>query len=116
MFVKLAVAQSGVKKLLDTMIQLQTALLWQNLETRSILTKKKDNSRKRPAAQDDDEEIASSEAEGEMNDDDESNISEETEKKLFKKIKMADYPQFLHQRHQDFTLYRFVKFHLNRLI
>lgn len=107
-------AQAGLKKLLDSMVELQTALLVRNQDTKVIATggeQKVGSKRQRTTSGGggSDEEIDSDEAEGLGSDGDGEDgrmLSRDTEKRLFKKIKMADYPQFLAQRHKDFTAFR----------
>ncbi len=109
------------------MVALQTALLVHNTDTRPIVQTSAagagdnkspsaaaaGNKRLRTASassggHDSDEEIASDEADGKMGDkdDDQRTLSRDTERSLYKKVKLVDYPQFLAQRHKDFSNFR----------
>jgi hypothetical protein len=97
-------AVHAMKRLLDSMLKVQTELLVHNPETRPVVEDVSWRGKRKSAAlgSDGDEEIASSEAEGE----EEAEMSEELRRRVLKRVKLEAVPGLLARRHVDFTPFR----------
>ncbi|XP_064635610.1 protein AATF-like [Lineus longissimus] len=90
-------SQTALKTLLDQLVNLQTALLLQNPETRHIV-----EGHGKPQKNDADDEEIPSDSEIES-DDEEKKPAVQARKR---KIPLDEYPEFLAKRHKDFQSYR----------